>query len=379
MKNQNINIKLKVLVYPKASNPYQDLLYKHFPTNENISIKYINGPESVIASIMHIFTITWQLIVDRISGYELLHLHWLYPFEFPGYRVVPIISNAIYTAETIVFLTVVKLLQFKLVWTVHDLVPLDRHMFNELKIIQKLVNQTKRLILLSSTTMEDMKRLNLTFDTSKISIIPLGNYIGFYPNVINKYSARKMLGIPQEAFIFLFFGRIEPYKNIPGLLETFKLISKTYPNAYLIIAGKIDNTKIINALNEAKDTLGKKLVLHLNHIPDDEVQIYFNAANTTVNPFFKITNSSSTMLSASFGKSIIVPRLGALKDISDDVGFFYNSNDSNGLFDCMQKALSLSDIEYKKKEESSINYARSLSWNRIAKQTYEVYKKVLTI
>ena len=371
------NKKIKVLVYPIADNPYQQLLYDHFPINDTVKLKMLNGSTGILGPLVHLPVIIAKLVFYRAKGYKVLHLHWLYTLEFPGYRLAPRISNAISTLQVLAFLVAVKFLGFKLGWTVHDLLPHDKRTFGEVKIAQRLVNQASSLILLSTATMEEMNSLGITYDKRKISIIPMGNYDQVYPNVISQQAARVALGIPKTSFVFVFFGRVEPYKNILGLIEAFHAISDQFPDAYLIIAGKVNNMVIQKQIETAVVAQKGKVIVNLNFIPDDEVQLYYNAADIGVFPFSEITNSSSTILTASFGKPIIAPRIGAIKDVPSSAGIFYDPKKAQGLELSMEKALNQSE-SMRDLGISASDYAKTLSWDKIAEQTYKVYKDVLS-
>jgi len=369
-------LKVKVIVYPLASNPYQSLLYDHFPNNENYSFKFIQGPSSTIGFMLHLEKLIILLTIYRVRGYKILHLHWLYALRFPGNSIAPRISSALSKLEIYIFLAVTKILNFKLVWTVHDLNQHNKQITNEYKVIQRLIIQSSKLILLSSVTIDEMTRLRFVYDNRKISIIPLGNYIGFYPNFINKNLARRTLGIPANAFVYLYFGNIEHYKNVPGLIRAFVGISEEDSSAYLIIAGKPRNATIMNELLQLKDFKNKKIILKLKYIPDEYIQLYYNASDIAVHPFLEITNSSSILLSASFGKGIIAPRIGSLRTLPANIGFYYNQNNEKSLADTMKRARRNKDLLVKKSNKIK-KYALSFNWNEISSNTMQVYRGVL--
>lgn len=63
---------------------------------------------------------------------------------------------------------------------------------------------------------------------------------------IDKVEARNSLGLPIDAFIILGVGRLDPIKNYPLLIESFKKVRQCNEKALLIIAGsgnELDNLK----------------------------------------------------------------------------------------------------------------------------------------
>ncbi len=120
------------------------------------------------------------------------------------------------------------------------------------------------------------------------------------------------------------------------------------------------------------------IYFNFSYIEDEKVQIYFNAADVAAYPFTYITTSGSAILSLSFGKAVIAPLLGNIVDLPKNVGFFYPINDKKGLREAiMQSAIHKSKLPLMGKY--AYNYAKSLSWEKIAGETCNVYKKVLKL
>lgn len=361
---------MKVLVYPKATNPYQELLSRHLGTKE-LTVTNLAGPKNLKEKIFQVFIISFLLTKNRIKGYRILHIHWLYPLDFPGRSISPFLSKLASTVQTNLFFLVIKLLRYRLIWTVHDLLPHDAHTLNDIKTTQRLFNISNCLIMLSNSTLEEAKKLNIKFDQRKISIVPHGNYIEHYPNNVSTKIARKKLDISPGSFVFLFFGRMEIYKNVPALIKSFLQITKDQPDATLLIAGK--GSSSIHELEIKKLATSDSIRLNIAHIPDDQVQLYYMACNIVVCPFSEITNSGSIILAASFGKPVIAPLIGSIQDLPRSMGIFYDPSAANALTESMKKAIAETWLN-KTMALSSIEYARELSWDRIASLTRDVYE-----
>src|SRR5690606_21803496 len=160
----------------------------------------------------------------------------------------------------------------------------------------------------------------------KTVIIPHGHYVGIYTNKISKQQARQNLSIPANAFVFAFVGQIRPYKGIENLLISFTQITQAYPNAFLIIAGK-------TLLPYKKDQI-KSMVSFLNNviivedfIEDNDLQLYFNAADFIVTPYTDILTSGSVLNAISFSKPVIAPSIGMIPEVVEDgvSGFLYDN------------------------------------------------------
>ncbi|RJQ35841.1 glycosyltransferase [Candidatus Microgenomates bacterium] len=321
---------MKVLIFPKDPNPYQELLYSQLRLK--IKIKYLANPtKSYALGLILLFP---QLLIYRLKGFDIFHLHWVYNFKSP---INNILFKTIVTIYFLLFLSIIKLLRYKLIWTVHNVLPHDKQFVNDVLARRFLSKLCDAKIVHSESTIDEMKKIKM--DTKNVYIIPHGNYIESYENKVNERDAKKYFDYKIDDFVFLFFGRIEKYKGIEDLLEVFKKITKKRKNIKLLIAGKCQDENLKKLLNNYKNKLRNNIKICTKFIENNEVQYYFNCANAIVYPFKEITTSGSVILALSFGKPVICPRIGALKDMPDNLGYFYNERDEKGLYNCMLKAI----------------------------------------
>lgn len=351
---------IKVLVFPNATNPYQTLLYDEIKKINNTQVTYLPKTDKD-STYIELILLPFHLIYYRLIGYKIFHLHWLYPFDFK--------NKYLSTFLCLVYLYYIKMLGYKLVYTIHDLFPHDTIFANNLFVMKRMFKISNVKIALTQYTIDELK--NLALDIKNINVIPHGNYIQIYKNTFNKNYARRKLGLSEKEFIFLFLGRIELYKGVVKLINTF--LDLKLKNTKLVIAGNCKDQNLKRKLVKYKSN---NIILKLSHIPDNDIQIYFNAANIAVFPFLKISNSGSILLAASFGKAVIAPRIGSLKNLPDSIGYFYD-NEKITLKKAMEKAMSnKSQLALKNKE--ALKYAKSLSWVEIATKTLELYQQLFS-
>lgn len=357
--------KIKVIVFPKDNNPYQELLYK--PLNKKVSISFIDPKES-ISNILTIVPMTlYSLAKLRIKGYKILHIHWLYLFYLPNKIPLNKFFSFFYTY---IFLFCISKMRFKIVWTVHNVIPQNTATINDKLLMKRLSSVAEVKIIHSKAVLEDMMSKNLS--TNNTHVIPIGSYDNIYPNITNRKDARRKLQIKEKEFTILHFGIISPYKGAVDLIDCF--LKLNLKNSRLIIAGRCNNKDLKKQIQTASNH--KKIDFYEGFVPDDQVSLYFNAADIVCLPFRQITTSSSVMLALAFKKAIIVPRLGALKDLPSSVGYFYNPKQENGLENSIAKAHS-DLITLAKKSKNAKDYDKSLSWDKIATKTFAIYSDLL--
>ena len=326
--------------------------------------------DSKIKTMTYVPRLFFFLSVWRLRGFRIIHIHWLYKFRLPSR--IPLSGQAAFI-NTLMFFYVLKLLGYRVVWTVHNVLPHEPITSNDLCIRKKLGTITSAAIVHSPTTIPELEKLGIKLNS--VHIVPHGTYQGAYPDNLSRDRVRNLLGIGSKEFVFLFFGRVETYKNVLELIEAFKKLMKTQKSITLIIAGNASGALKI-AIKKEKLEIGKKLVTKLSYIPDNEVQVYFRAADVAVYPFQEITTSGSVIAALSFGVPIIAPRLGSLKDVPNGVGFFYETSDKNGLSKAMKRAIENKSL-VSQKGKAAKHYAESLAWDKSAAITYQIYEKVL--
>jgi glycosyltransferase involved in cell wall biosynthesis len=270
-----------------------------------------------------------------------------------------VVSLALNTVYIPLFLILLKLLRYRLIWTAHNLLPHERTSLNDRLLMKMLLLLSDKVIVHS----------DIQLPTNKKIIIPHGNYINFYPNVVTKHEARKKLDVQQNDFVFLFFGHIKPYKGVELLLNSFQKIQKT--NMKLLIVGDCKDPQYLDLLNKKTDKLTNVTIIQ-SFIASDEVQYYFNAADTVVLPFKEVTTSGSFILASSFKKTVIAPCIGMFATLPQNLGYFYSLSNE----DVLSSAMLQSFLQRKRlpaKGKLSYDYVSKFKWSEIASQTIKTY------
>ncbi len=226
---------MKIIVYPVGANPYQKLLYDEIEKGKDVTIKYLtNSLIDKHAFIIGMPIFPMRFLLLRLQGYNIIHLHWLSPFNLPSKSSLFKKVSSLYL---LCFLLWIKLIGFKLVWTMHEVLPHEKE-FNDDIASRKLVTKLSDAVIAhTSYAVEEAKALG--FYMEKVHIIAHGSYTAAYINTITKLDARKKLGLKKDDFVFLFFGNIKKYKGIDDLLLAFEKIIKNREkrNIKWIIAG----------------------------------------------------------------------------------------------------------------------------------------------
>ena len=138
----------------------------------------------------------------------------------------------------------------------------------------------------------------------------------------SKAAARTRLGLPPERNVLLFFGLIRPYKGLGYLIEAMPQVLKSL-DCSLLVAGefyddKSKYTKLIDA-----HQLGPHVRLEDKYISNEEVAVYFAAADVVVLPYVEASQSGIVPIAYSFNTPVISTRVGGLPEavIDGQTGF----------------------------------------------------------
>jgi beta-1,4-mannosyltransferase len=363
---------MKILVFPKDSNPYQELLYtKMEDLYKGTRIKYLTGPTGLQS--INLVLLPVLLVLYRMRGYKIFHIHWFFIFRIPSLDFG--IFKILMKYYCIFFLYFSKLLGYKLVWTVHEVISHTAITNKDISMSRYITQRVSRIadvkIIHSNVAIDEMLENKLNVD--HCFVIPHGSYIGVYPDSFTPVKAREKLNIKPNEFVILFFGNIREYKGVDKLLEAFRLIDNN--NVRLIIAGQCRDESMIRKIHKFQRI--SKIDFYEGHVQDKDVAMYFKACDIVCLPFKEISTSGSALLALTFGKSIVAPRIGALIDLPTNVGFLYNPSKPDALLNNLNKAIYSKHLD--SMSEAARNYTETLSWGKIADKTYEVYKDVASL
>lgn len=352
---------LRVLFLPEVSkkNPYQRKLFEGLEQN---------GVNCRAADYRGLFPIL--RMVRQQGPMDLVHLHWTHVFYRSPYRII----RALYALRFLLEIYLLKLSGVRLVWTIHNLQDHDGHSPH----LDKFVNRTiSRWCDRAIVHCDAARELAIAFFKpkekmrKKLHVVPHGNYIGVYENTHGKEESRDRLDLDPANFIFLFLGHIRPYKGIKNLIQSFNKINE--PSAHLIIAGNAEDPEASKEISEEVDRI-PNAQWKKGFVPEEKIQLYMNASDVIVLPYEDILTSGSAVLAMSFGKSVIMPRIGCNQDmVGDEHGLIYEPEE-NGLRNAMMKSF---ELDLDKIGKANYQRVKKFDWSEISQETKKIYALAL--
>jgi beta-1,4-mannosyltransferase len=237
---------------------------------------------------------------------DVISIDWIHQYTVsPG-----VISSIIKSIAFLLDAFIVRfLLSKKLVWTIHNLQhhdPRPRWIENRTsRIFAKLCTSIRIL----GEGVEEQVCRHFAVPKSKLVVFPEGSYSDWYPQGISKTDARILLGLDQNAFVWLYLGNLRPYKGVEQLISAFQKVAKSHTR--LVIAGNPWNRKYAESI-ESQVENDPRIKLILQTVPDSELQNLYAAADLVVLPFIQVFNSGTVLLAMSFAKPVVAPAMGVI-------------------------------------------------------------------
>ena len=220
---------------------------------------------------------------------------------------------------------------------------------------------------------------------SKVSVIPFGINDTTPLSNLTAGEARKSLGLEPTHKVALFFGQIAPYKGLEYLVTALPELTSRDPDFRLIIAGKVKKgsehywDRINRDLSQA--SVRDRVVLRIEHVPDEQVEVFFKAADVLVIPYVHIFQSGVPFLAYSFGLPVVATDVGSLREdiIEGQTGYVCPPCNPVALAGAISQYF---ESEMCRKRESRRMAVRKVakerhSWTEVARISRRVYSEVL--
>ncbi len=250
-----------------------------------------------------------------------------------------------------------------------NVVPHERRFFDT-QLTKYFLSSCNGFVVLSSSVGEDLLRLK---PDAKFTTIPHPIYNHFGEKVEKEFAQKSLAILPDKKTI-LFFGLIREYKGLDILIDAFSKLDNSYQ---LIIAGEPYGS--FEGYQKQIDTYGinDRIKLFTRYINDNEVPIFFSAADVVVLPYRSATQSGISAISQHFGVPMVTTDVGGLKEAIEErgTGIVVDSPEcgavAKGIVSFFEEGNR--DIYIKNIEQSK----EALSWESFAKKVTDYYHSLI--
>ena len=283
---------------------------------------------------------------------DLVIFQWWHPYFAPCYRLMELALGK----------NVKKLFVCHNVFP-HERFPMDRFLAKMVLkhgnyFITQSKDDTKDLISIKASA-QYIQTVHPTYNAFKIK-------------GMTKEEARKLLHIPDEHTILLFFGFVREYKGLKYLIEAMPLIVKQCPNVQLYIVGAFEKDKESYLAQIKTNHVEDYIKIYDEYIPDNEVEKFFAACDLVILPYVSATQSGIVQIAYGFEKPVIVTDVGGLPEVVDDgkTGYIVPAKQSNAIAQRVKNFIQ--NKEHDQFRKFIEDEAYRFSWDRIVEVVEEL-------
>jgi len=187
--------------------------------------------------------------------------------------------------------------------------------------------------------------------------------------------AKQKLKLDPNTRYLLFFGFIRDYKGLDLLINAFADVRLRKFPVKLLVAGEYYSSPEYYLKLIKDNNLEDLIEMRTEFIPDDQVNLYFSAADMVVQPYKSATQSGVTQIGYHFNKPMLVTNVGGLAEIIPDgkIGYVVEPEIreiADALFDFYE------NDRITKFEANIVEEKKKFSWSNMANAFLSVYSKI---
>ncbi|HUP64963.1 MAG TPA: glycosyltransferase family 4 protein [Thermoanaerobaculia bacterium] len=178
---------------------------------------------------------------------------------------------------------------------------------------------------------------------------------------VDRPEARQRLGFSADETLVLCFGHVRPYKGVDLALKAWNRVRRP---ARLIVAGEFwwDQEALCRRIIE-DEKIEDRVHIEGRFIPDDEIALWFSAADLILAPYRSEAQSGVVMTAFHFGRAVAASTVGGMPEVVEDGvnGFLIPPESPEAIAEGVNRAL-MADREAL--ERGARESAGKYSWER---------------
>lgn len=178
---------------------------------------------------------------------------------------------------------------------------------------------------------------------------------------------------PSKSYL-LYVGRQADHKNIPRLAEAHQELLKIHPDTWLVLAGKMDDNARAN--QKLFTEHGYKNIHFTDFIPDDQLNWLYENAEAYVFPSLMEGFGLPGLEAMAHDTPLVSSNATCLPEIYGEAAHYFDPTSTTDITRAITDVLDNKELREKLIANGS-SQVKKYSWEKMAKETLAVYKKVL--
>ena len=260
---------------------------------------------------------THELTALRLvrRGWVIIHIHWPWMLLTKSSLLRQVLAGSILLSLLFLqrFLT-----RARLVWTVHNAQAHEIHYPRWGRLYMDMfVRLVDGIIILTEASRTEIIDRYPALQDLPHTVARQGHYRQLAGGKVDRSMARAAMGFEDSDFVFLFFGQIRPYKNVPWLVSCFRQLPGEHYR--LIVAGAPIDDTLAHEITRRADP-DPRITLDTTFIPEDRLTEYLQISDCVVLPFSRVLNSGSALLALSCERPVLTINTPTFSELGGLVG-----------------------------------------------------------
>jgi glycosyltransferase involved in cell wall biosynthesis len=219
------------------------------------------------------------------------------------------------------------------------------------------------VIVSSAFAAAEVERL-LKVPTNRISVCPAG---------APSWTARA--ASPQDGYV-LFFGTLEPRKNVGGLLDAYeRLLARVAAPPELVLAGAATDAATPWLARIARPPLAGR-VRHIGYVAPGDKRALYERARVLVQPSFEEGFGLTVLEAMTSGVPVVAANRGSLPEVLAGSGALVSPDDPDAIAQGIE-AMLRDDGYAQNCATQGIARAREFTWAETARRVFETYQRAI--
>jgi glycosyltransferase involved in cell wall biosynthesis len=196
--------------------------------------------------------------------------------------------------------------------------------------------------------------------------------LGIFASGVSRQQARRELGLEAAAPIALYFGFVRRYKGLVHLLRAVPAAAALVPGLQLMVVGEFWDDVSEYLMEIARLGIEDRVTVVDRYVSNEEVPLYFAAADLVVLPYETATGSGVVQVAYSFSRPVLTTTVGSLPEVVDEgkTGYLVPPGDPGALAEAIARFF---NSRHNEDFAANIEAARPrFSWNEFVESVEEI-------
>lgn len=178
----------------------------------------------------------------------------------------------------------------------------------------------------------------------------------------------------KNTLFILYVGRPNPHKNLPRLIEAFSILKQSHPDLKLVIAGKLDD--VYKKIQQNIEERGINDVVFTDFIPDGGLRWLYENCQAYAYPSLSEGFGLPALEAMIHGAPVVSSDATCIPEVLGKASHYFNPLDPNDMAKKIAEVLDDKALREKLIRDGK-KQAAKYSWERMARQTLDVYNEAL--